>query len=180
MRQERRQSKILEIARRNWWWFCRRMYEATRFPPVPPRGERKKTLHPAPIQDLSHLPLGGINSPAPLGCIAWVQMGFCKSSVEALRTGEQCVAHGPRGARPGHASSNVKTWSGFSAKGNLSLWPQECRSFARATRTTGKASLRCLICADMYIESSAFCSSKWVIFWFNLYPLDFCLQGMHW
>ena len=161
-----------------------RMYEATRFPPVSPQGERKKTLHPAPIQDqstgLSHLPLGDINSPAPLGHIVWVQMGFCISSVEALSSGEQHVAQGWSEARPGHGSSYMKTWSSCSAKGNLILWPQECRSFARATQTAGKASLRCWICADMYIESSAFRSSKRVIFCFNLYPLDFCLQGMHW
>lgn len=179
MRQERRQSQILEIAQRNWWWFCRRMYEATRFPQVPPQGERKKTLYPAPIRDLSHLPLGGINSPAPRGCIAWVQMEFCKSSGEALSSGEQRVAHGPRGMARSRLQPR-EDLPRLQRQREPELRPQGCRSFARATRTAGKASLWCLICADMYTESSAFCSSKWVIFWFNLYPLDLCLQGVHW
>lgn len=120
MRQERRQSKILEIAQRNWWWFCRRMYEATRFPLVPPRGERKKTLHPAPIRDLSHLLLGGINSPAPLGCIAWVQMGFCKAVWKPWAVGSSMWLrdqgrHGqvmpPATWRPGAAAVPKGTWA---------------------------------------------------------------------
>lgn len=102
-------------------------------------------------------------------------MRFCKSSVEALSSGEQRVAQGQSEARPGHASSNMKTWSGCGAKGNLTLWPQECRSFARATQTAGMASFRCWICTDIYIESSAFCSSKRVIFWFRFLPPRYAL-----
>lgn len=89
---------------------------------------------------------------------------------------QQGVAFGSRtkGGTAGHASSNVKNLEQPHCQRQ---WPQECRFFARATQTSMMAVLQ--VCGDTYIEFCAFCSSTWVILWFNFSLLYFCLQGIH-
>lgn len=89
---------------------------------------------------------------------------------------QQGVAFGSRtkGGTAGHASSNVKNLEQPHCQRQ---WPQECRFFARATQTSMMAVLQ--VYGDTYIEFCAFCSSTWVILWFNFSLLYFCLQGIH-